>query len=62
MSDGWASDRFGRYKPLAVGYLICGVGFFLLILPVSNVTNFYVFSVIAGMPVFFTIAITQLAI
>ncbi len=59
---GWASDRFGRYKSLAVGYFIRGVGFFLLILPISEVTNFYIVSFIVGMPIFFTIAITQLVI
>jgi MFS family permease len=59
---GWASDRFGRYKSLAVGYLMRGVGLFLLAFFVSDVTSFYVFSVIAGLPIFFTVAITQLVI
>ncbi len=59
---GWASDRFGRYKTLAVGYFMRGVGLFLLAFFVSDITSFYVISVIAGMPIFFTIAITQLVI
>ena len=59
---GWASDRFGRYKTLAVGYLMRGVGLFLLAFLVSDVTSFYVISVVAGLPVFFTVAITQLLI
>ncbi len=59
---GWASDRFGRYKTLAIGYLIRSAGFFLLAFFVSDVTSFYVTSVIAGLPIFFTVAITQLLI
>jgi MFS family permease len=59
---GWASDRFGRYKSLAIGYLVRGVGLLLLAFSVSNVTSFYVISVVAGLPVFFTVAITQLVI
>jgi MFS family permease len=59
---GRASDRFGRYKTLAIGYLMRSVGLFLLAFSVSDVTSFYVISVVAGLPIFFTIAITQLVI
>ena len=62
MVGGWVSDRFGRYKALAVGYLIRGVGFFLLAFFVTDTTSFYVISIIAGLPIFFTVAITQLLI
>jgi MFS family permease len=59
---GLASDRFGRLKSMAVGYFLRAVGIFVLAFAASDVTSFYVFSVVAGMPVFFTISITQLVI
>ena len=59
---GWVSDRIGRYRALALGYFLRGVGLFLLALPVSNLAGFYIFSLVAGAPMFFTIAITQLVI
>ncbi|MBI4187344.1 MAG: MFS transporter [Chloroflexi bacterium] len=59
---GWASDRFGRYKSLAVGYLVRAAGMFLLAFSASDVTGFYMASIIAGAPMFFTISITQLLI
>lgn len=59
---GMAADRFGRYKSLAVGYIMRAVGVFLLAFSVSDVTSFYIISIIAGMPIFFTISITQLVI
>ena len=59
---GWVSDRVGRYRALALGYLLRGVGLFLLALPISNLSSFYLFSLVAGAPMFFTIAITQLVI
>jgi MFS family permease len=62
MLGGWASDRFGRYKTLAAGYFMRGVGLLLLAFAVSDVTSFYVVSIVAGLPIFFTVAITQLLI
>ncbi len=59
---GLASDRFGRYRSLAIGYLLRGVGFLLLAFFVSDLTSFYVISIAASLPVFFTVAITQLLI
>jgi hypothetical protein len=47
---------------MAVGYFLRAVGIFVLAFAASDVTSFYVFSVVAGMPVFFTISITQLVI
>ncbi len=59
---GWAADRFGRYKSLSVGYFMRAIGLFLLAFSASDVTSFYIISVFAGMPIFFTISITQLVI
>lgn len=59
---GWASDRMGRYRALGLGYALRGAGLFLLAIPTTDLTGFYVFSLVAGAPMFFTIAITQLVI
>ncbi len=59
---GWVADRFGLYKSLVISYLIRGVGFFLLAFFVSDVTSFYVFSVIAGAPVLLSVSVTHLLI
>ena len=59
---GWASDRFGRYKSLVISYLIRALGFFLLTFFVQDLSSFYVFSVIAGMPVLLSVSVTHLII
>lgn len=59
---GWAADRYGRYRILAVGYLIRALGFFLMTFFVSDVTSFYVFALITGLGVFWTITVTQTVI
>jgi MFS family permease len=59
MLGGWASDRFGRYPTLMGGYFLRGVGFFLLALNVSDVSSFYFASLVAGLPIFLTITVTQ---
>ncbi len=47
---GWASDRFGRYKLLILGYFLRSVGLFLLAFAVSDLTSYYVIIVIYGLP------------
>lgn len=59
---GWVSDKIGRYRALALGYFLRGIGLFLLALPITNLGSFWLFSLVAGAPMFFTTAITQLVI
>lgn len=59
---GWIADRFGLYKTLVISYLIRGIGFFLLAFFVSDVTSFYVFSIIAGVLVLLSVSVTHLII
>ncbi len=59
---GWAADRFGPYKPLITSYLIRAVGIFLLAFFVSDVTSFYVVSVIAGITVLLCVSLTHMII
>ncbi len=62
VTGGWASDKFGRYKLLAGGFLLRSVGFFLLAFAVSDVTSYFVIIIIYGLPSVVTSTIIRLLI
>ena len=59
---GWASDHIGRYKTLVISYLTRALGLFLLAFFVQDLASFYVFSLIAGIPVLLSVSVTHLII
>ncbi|MDO8635673.1 MAG: MFS transporter [Dehalococcoidia bacterium] len=59
MIGGWLSDRFGRFKVLIAGYLMRAAGFFMLAFFVSDTTSFYTIALVAGLPIFLTVTVTQ---
>lgn len=56
---GWAADRYGRFKVLAIGYFVRGVGFILLTFFVSNKATFFLATLVAAAPIYVTITATQ---
>lgn len=59
IAGGLAADRYGRYKTLAVGYLVRGLGFVLLTFFVSNEASFFLATAVAALPIYVTITATQ---
>ncbi len=56
---GWAADRWGRYKVLAIGYAVRGIGFLMLTFLVSNEATFFLATAVAAGPIYVTITATQ---